>query len=134
MIAWHSRRVAQPIVYIDHSDIRPGVLPELRTAVAAIVAFIEEREPQLLAYGFHVDEEASTMTVVAVHPDAASLELHLRVGGPEFRRVGEFIILRAIEVYGEPGDEVIALLHEKARVLGGASVAVHPQTVGFART
>jgi hypothetical protein len=121
-------------VYIDRSDIRPGALAALRQAVAALVAFIEEREPQLLAYGFHIDEKASTMAVVAVHPDAASLELHLRVGGPEFRRVGEFIILRAIEVYGEPGDEAIRLLHEKARMLGGASLAVHPQTAGFART
>ena len=126
--------MAQLIVYIDRSDIRPGALPELRTAVAALVAFVEEREPQLLAYGFHIDEDASTMAVVAVHPDAASLELHLRVGGPEFRKVGEFIALRAIEVYGEVGEEIIALLQEKARALGGASVSIHPQTVGFART
>lgn len=126
--------MAGPIVYIDRSDVRPGALGELRAAVAALVAFIEEREPQLLAYGFHIDEATSTMAVVAVHPDAASLELHLRVGGAEFRRVGEFIILRAIEVYGEVGDDVVSLLHDKARMLGGASVAVHPQTAGFART
>ena len=126
--------MGQPIVYIDRSDIHPGAFTALRTAVAALVAFVQEREPQLLAYGFHIDEDASTMAVVAVHPDAASLELHLRVGGPEFRKVGEFITLRAIEVYGEPGEEIIGLLHEKARVLGGASVSIHPQTVGFART
>lgn len=126
--------MAQPIVYIDRAEIRPGALAELRAAVTALVAFVEEREPQLLAYGFHIDEAASTMAVVAVHPDAASLALHLRVGGPEFRKVGEFIDLRAIEVYGEPGEEVTRLLHDKARMLGGATVSVHPQTVGFART
>ena len=123
----------QPIVYIDRSDIRPGALPELRESVARIVAFIEEREPRLLAYGFHIDDEASAMTVVAVHPDAASLELHLRVGGPEFRKVAGLIVLRSIEVYGEPGDEVLRLLEAKALALGGASVSTHPRTAGFAR-
>ena len=126
--------MAQPIVYVDRSDIRPAAMSELRTAIAELVAFVNEREPQLLAYGFHIDEGTSTMWVVAVHPDAASLELHLRIGGPEFRKVAEYITLRTIDVYGEPGEEVMRLLHEKARMLGDASVAVHPQTAGFART
>ena len=47
------------------------------------------------------------MAVVAVHPNAASLELHLRVGGPEFRKVGEFIVLRAIEVFVVLGEELL---------------------------
>jgi quinol monooxygenase YgiN len=123
-----------PIVYIDRSEIHAGAVDELREAAAELVAFVEEREPRLLAYGFHIDEAALTAFVVAVHPDAASLELHLRIGGPAFRKLGAFIRLRAIEVYGEPGDDVLRLLHEKAQMLGGASVAVHPRTVGFART
>lgn len=125
--------MGRPIVYLDRSDIRPGALTELRQAVAQLVAFVEEREPQLLAYGFHIDEQTSTMTLVAVHPDAASLEFHLRIGEPEFRKVGEFITLRAIEVYGDLGQEALRLLHEKAEMLGGASVTVRPPTMGFAR-
>lgn len=38
-----------PLVYIDHSDIRPGKLEGLWAAVAALVDFVEEREPQLLS-------------------------------------------------------------------------------------
>jgi hypothetical protein len=133
-MAWHNLHMAEPIVYVDRSDIRPGMVAELRDAVARLAAFVKEREPQLLAYGFHIDEESSTMWVTAVHPDAASLDLHLRIGGPAFREVGEFIVLRAIDVYGEPGDAVVALLRDKARVLGGASLAIHPRGSGFART
>lgn len=125
--------MAQPIVYVDRSDIRPGTMSQLHEAIARLASFVEEREPQLLAYGIHLDAETSTMWVVAVHPDSASLELHLRVGGPEFRKVGEFIILRAIDVYGEPSEDVVGLLHEKARMLGDATVAIHPRTEGFAR-
>ena len=121
------------IVYVDRSDIRPGALGELRTAVAGLVAFIEEREPQLVYYGIHIEEETSKMWVIVVHPDDASLVLHLRIGGPEFRKVGEFITLRTINVYGEPGAEAIGLLEEKARMLGGATLAFHPLSAGFAR-
>ena len=99
-----------------------------------MVEFVEEREPQLLSYAFHIDPDSSTMTVVAVHPDRASLELHLEVGGPEFRKVGEFIELRRIEVYGDPGP-LRQALNEKARLLGhgAAQVVVRDRTAGFAR-
>lgn len=121
-----------PIVYLDRSDIHPGNLAELKESVAGLVAFIEQREPQLVVYSFHIDEEASTLTVVAVHPNVASLERHLQVGGPEFRKVAPMITLHDIEVFGDPGPAV-PLLAEKARMLGGARVAIHPITVGFAR-
>jgi hypothetical protein len=133
-MAWQNLRMSEPIVYVDRSDIRPGMLAELREAVARLAAFVEEREPQVVAYGFHIDEQSSTMWVTAVHPDSASLELHLRIGGSAFREVGEFIVLRAIDVYGEPSDSVVDLLRDKARVLGGASLAIHPRISGFART
>jgi quinol monooxygenase YgiN len=123
-----------PLVYIDHSDIKPGKVAELTRAVSALVEFVEQREPQLLSYGFHIDPGSSTMTVVAVHPDRASLQIHLDVGGPEFRKVGEFIELRLIEVYGDPGSSLRELLQQKARMLGrAAQVVVRERTTGFAR-
>ncbi len=123
-----------PLVYIDHSDIRPGKVADLRRTVSALVQFVEQREPRLLSYTFHIDPDALRMTVVAVHPDRASLQLHLQLGGPEFRKVGEFIELRLIEVYGDPGRTVRDLLVEKARMLGhGARVVVRDRTLGFAR-
>ena len=46
--------------------------------------FIGAREPQLITYGFYIDEDAAKMTVVAVHPDSAPLELHMDIGTKEF--------------------------------------------------
>jgi hypothetical protein len=125
--------MAGPIVYIDRSDVTPGTLVDLQTAVSELVAFVEAREPRLIAYGFYIDDVASTMTVVAVHPDSASLEFHLSIGGPEFRKVGAFIKLRAIEVFGRPSDTALDQLHEKARMLGDATVLVRSADAGFAR-
>ncbi len=124
----------EPLVYIDHSVIKPGMVAEVTSAVTALVQFVREREPQLLAYSFHVDSVAMTMAVVAVHPNPDSLELHLQIGGPEFRKVGEFIELRLIEVYGEPGPTIREMLAKKAEALGpGARVVIYERSVGFAR-
>jgi hypothetical protein len=125
--------MAGPLVYVDRSDVTPGSLADLQTAVSELVAFVEAREPRLIAYGFYIDDVGSTMTVVAVHPDSASLEFHLSIGDPEFRKVGAFIRLRAIEVFGQPSDTVLDRLHEKARMLGDATVVVRSADAGFAR-
>ena len=60
--------------------------------------FVESHEPQLFAYGFYIDEQAGHMSVVAVHPDTASLELHLQVASAEFRKLAPLITLREITV------------------------------------
>ena len=78
---------SEPIVYIDHSDIREDSFEELKAGIRQLVDFIEAREPQLITYGFYLDEDAAKMTVVAVHPDSGSLELHMDIGGEEFRKL-----------------------------------------------
>lgn len=126
--------MSDPIVYIDRSEIREGRLEELREAIDELVAFVDTQEPQLISYGFYLDEEAGRMTVVAIHPDSASLELHMEVGGPQFRKFKDFIRLQKIEVYGQPSDTVLSALRQKALMLGDEeSVVVQRLHAGFAR-
>ena len=120
------------IVYLDHSDIHEGRLEDLKEGIRRLVDFIETHEPQLTAYGFHLDEDAARMTVVAVHPDTASLELHLEIGNEEFRKLGEMITLRQIRVFGPISDRAREMLEQKAEMLGG-SVSVSERFAGFAR-
>jgi hypothetical protein len=71
--------MSEPIVYIDHSEILDGKLEELREAIDELVEFVEADEPQLISYGFVINEEGLRMTVVAGHPDSASLEFHMEI-------------------------------------------------------
>jgi len=71
---------SEPIVYVDHSDIREGLDRRAPSRSRLLVEFIDAHEPRLIAYGFYVDDVARKMTVVAVHPDPASLELHMQIG------------------------------------------------------
>lgn len=126
--------MSDPVVYIDHSDIREGTLEDVRAGIGELVEFVESREPQLLGYGFYIDETASAMTVVALHPNSESLELHLEIGGPAFRKFTQLVDLRAIELYGRPSDKVLGQLQSKAEMLGAnARIVIHQQDAGFMR-
>ncbi len=115
---------SEPIVYIDHSDIREGSLDELKAGVRRLVDFIRAREPQLITYGFYIDDEAGKMTVVAVHPDSASLELHMDIGSAEFRKLAHLLTLTAIECYGRPSERAMEQLRQKAAALGDGGIVV----------
>ena len=128
----HDPAAAEVIVYVDQSDIHEGRLEDLKDGIRRLVDFIEAHEPRLIAYGFHLDEAAGLMTVTAVHPDNASLELHLEVGREEFRKLGEMITLRTVEVYGSISASVRELLEQKVQMLGG-TVTVTDRFYGFAR-
>lgn len=123
----------RPIVYIDTSAIRDGKLDELERAMRHLAGFVETNVPQLISYGFFLDEKRTRMTVVAVHRDSASLEFHMDVGGAEFRKFADLIELLTIEVYGAVSDDVLERLHKKARMLGDGTVTVHELYAGFAR-
>jgi hypothetical protein len=125
---------SEPIVYIDRSDIREGSLDELKAGVRRLVDLIDAREPQLITYGFYIDEDAAKMTVVAVHPDSASLELHLDIGGREFRKLAHLLMLTAIECYGRPSERALEQLRHKAAALGDdATVVSIGRFAGFTR-
>ena len=125
-------RAPEPIVYIDHSDIRKGSLEELKAGVQRLVDFIDAREPQLITYGFYVDQEAAKMTVVAVHPDSASLELHMDVGAAEFRKLAHLLTLTGIECYGGASERALEQLRHKASTLGdGGTVVSIGRFAGF---
>lgn len=121
------------IVYIDSSEVREGALDELKAGLKDLVDFIEAKEPRLVAYNVYLSADGTRMTVVNVHPDAASLEYHMEVAGPLFRRFVELVRLSSIHIYGEPSEKALEQAHEKARLLGGGAVEVEALHAGFTR-
>jgi hypothetical protein len=88
-----------PIVYVDRSDVHEGCLNELKVDIHALVAFVDAHQPQMAMYGIYLDDQAHRMTVVSVHPNSTSLERHIKLGAPEFRKLAPYIDLREIEVF-----------------------------------
>jgi hypothetical protein len=70
---------------------------------------------------------------VHINPDSASLERHLKVAGPKFPPIGEFLRLLSIDVYGRPDAGLVEGLRQKAKMLGSGTVRVHDLHAGFTR-
>jgi hypothetical protein len=122
-----------PIMVIDRSEIRAGKLQDLEEAVGALAAFVETNEPRPISYDVYFDVDRTTMTVVQVHPDLASMELHMNLAGPAFPKFAELLTLRTMDVYGEPSDVLLDSLRRKIEMLGSGVVTVHVHRAGFNR-
>jgi hypothetical protein len=90
--------MSQPIVYIDTSEVRPGRLAELKVAMTDLARFVQANEPQLLADNVYFSDDGTRMSVLHINPNSASLERHMKVAGPKFPPIGEFIRLLSIDV------------------------------------
>jgi hypothetical protein len=121
------------IVYIDTSDVREGALEELKAGMKELAEFVDAEEPQIIAYNVYFDDDGTSMTVVHVHPDSTSLEYHLEVAGPIFRRLAGLVTLTSVDIYGEPSAKALEQSLEKARLLGRGVVTVHTLHAGLTR-
>ena len=100
----------QPLVYVDTSEVRPGKLLELKAAIKELAEFVEENEPGLVSYSVYFVESKNQMSVVHVHADPASLDYHLDVAGPLFRRFADLVTLSSIHIFGEPSETALGQL------------------------
>ncbi len=123
-----------PVIYVDRSDVHETRWGELKAGIRTLVGFVDSHQPQMATYGFYLDEDAQQMTVVSVHPDSASLERHMDIGGPEFKKLAPFLTLREIEVFGHLSERAVELVRQKAAALGDRGVVtLHEQFAGFDR-
>jgi len=125
--------MSRPLIYVDTSDVREGALEQLKDAIEELADFVEESEPQLIAYNVYFSEDGAQMTVVHAHADSASLDHHMEVAGSRFERFADFLTLSSIDIYGEPSEKALGKLRDKVRLLGSGEVTVHPPHAGFSR-
>ena len=125
--------MSSPILVIDSSDIREGKLEEVKAGVEDLVAFVEANEAEPISYDIYFDGAGRQMTVVQIHPDSTSLERHLTVAGPVFRKFADLLTLGRVDVYGRPSEAALEQMRGKAQLLGNALVVVHELHSGFSR-
>ena len=89
--------MSDPIVVIDSSQIREGKLDELKAALKELVEFVEANEADPIAYNIYFDEDGTRMTVVQIHPSSASMEFHMKVAGPVFRKFTKLLELSRVD-------------------------------------
>jgi hypothetical protein len=68
-----------PFIFIATNRLKAGRLDRERKRVPGLVEFIEANEPRLIAFNEYVNETGDEVTVVQIHPDAASMEAHMEI-------------------------------------------------------
>src|SRR5262245_28270028 len=121
------------LIAVDHSEIREGKLDAVKATAAELAEFVEANEPETIAYSIYVDDEARRMTVVQIHPSSDSMELHMELAAPVFRKFAGLLELTRVDFYGTPSPELLRRMRQKSELLGGAPVVVNELRTGFAR-
>jgi hypothetical protein len=121
----------RPVLILDTGKVRSGRLEELRSSFADLSRFVLENEPRVLLYWVSFDQEGTHVSVIQLHPDSASAELHFELTGPLLRGFADLVEMAAVHVYGDPSEMLLERLRGKARALGGGLVEVHPFFAGF---
>jgi hypothetical protein len=126
--------VSGPLIFIATNKLREGALDAERRRVPGFVEFIEANEPQLLAFNEYLDAERGEVTIAQVHPDAASMALHLGLVRERADRAFAETLegTTRVQVLGMPSEEMLQALQAQA----GASFELSTSTEhlgGFTR-
>ena len=122
--------MSSPFIFIATNRLKPGKLDSERERVPHLVEFIEASEPRLIAFNEYVDEAGHEVTVVQVHPDAASMEAHMEIVS-ERAQAAYAETLDAtvrIQVFGRPTDAILETLRQQAG--SGVEISVNGEHLG----
>jgi hypothetical protein len=115
--------MAEPFIWINTYAIRPGKAAEFQQLHRELNDLVEAKEPRMIYFGYHVNDDGSQGTTVQVHADAENMIFHMEVAGDHIRQaMAEYLDPSAMEVqiYGTPTEELL----DQARQLAGSGVPV----------
>jgi hypothetical protein len=120
-----------PLIFISHSTVKPGQLQAYQAQVVDVIDLVESEESRMIAFNFYASADGADVSTVQEHPDAESLDLHLKIFFEKLRRKA-FATLDSYEisVYGTPSDEALKMLHQMPSQLPGLRVRVFPEHQG----
>src|SRR4051795_8915683 len=121
------RRMSGPFIFIATNRLKPAAYEAERRRVPGLVDFIEGGEPRLLAFNEYIDAARTEVTVVQIHPDAASMEFHMNLVRERAAKAYDETLdaTTQIQVFGTPSDAVV----ETLRVQAGAGVPLSVHVV-----
>ena len=122
--------MSPPFIFIATNRLRAGQLDRERERVPGLVEFIEASEPRLIAFNEYVNEAGDEVTVVQVHPDAASMEAHMEIVRERAQQAyAETLDATVrIQVFGRPTDAILDALRQQAG--SGVEISVNGEHLG----
>jgi quinol monooxygenase YgiN len=119
------------VINVFAYTIKPGKEEEARERIGELVEFVETNEPRMIAFHVYLDEAGSTLSIVQVHPDSASMEFHMQVNAKHFATAFDWLDTSAgQQLFGPVSDALAAELAKWDEQF--THVPVHE--AGFTRT
>lgn len=120
-----------PLLFISHSKVKPGRLKAYQKLTAEAIDLVESEEPRMIGFNSYASDDGTDVSTVQVHPDAESLDTHLKIFFERLRETA-FANLDSYEinVYGAPSPAALEMLHEMPSQLPGLRVRILPDHEG----
>ena len=120
-----------PLINVFAYTIKPDKREEARKRCAELVDFVETNEPRMIAFHTYLDQDASTLSIVQVHPDSASMEFHMQVNAKHFATAFDWLdTSKGQQLFGPISEALAAELAKWDEQF--TNVPVH--AAGFTRT
>jgi hypothetical protein len=119
-----------PFIFIATNRLKQGALSAERRRVPELVEFIENNEPQMLAFNEYVDTARGEVTVVQIHRDTNSMERHLQLIRDQASAAYAETIesTTSIVTLGAPSPTVLGVLRNQAGA--GVPISSFPEHLG----
>lgn len=118
--------MSEPFIFINTYGIKEGMTDVFREQAQEVVDLVRAEEPQMLFFGFFINEEGTEATTLQVHPDADSMLFHMEVAKQHIEESVDFLDFSnmSVGVYGTPNQAVL----ETMRQLSGTGVPIAIKT------
>jgi quinol monooxygenase YgiN len=122
-----------PFIYVGTYEVVAGRLDDARKSLAEHAEFVEANEPRLVSFNSYLDTESSTVTIVQVHPDSASMDFHMQLVAAHIASaLGDYLAAAVSTLVCGQGKETVETIRSFSP---GKPVAVAEEHVaGFTRT
>ena len=120
-----------PLIYVGTYTVKPGSQEQARGRLAELVDFVETNEPRLIAFNAYLDRDGTTVSIVQVHPDSASMEFHMQVNAKHFATAFDWLDASMSGQYFGPISDALAA--ELAK-WDESATHVPEHAAGFTRT
>ena len=122
--------MSEPFIFIGTHRLKEGKLGEFETAWKDLVSAVETKEPQMIAFNAYANEDGTEVSVVQLHPDSASMELHMQVVREHITSAYEELLeeTTSIQIFGELSEMARGMMEHFAG--SGVALTVKPRPLG----
>jgi hypothetical protein len=119
-------------MFIAIYKIKNDKLEQYRKICGELVDLVETNGPRLIAFNIYLDEQEGK-TAIVIHPDASSMEFHMKVVAEHIAGAFDYLDTESMQVYGQASEGLLERFRQ-FKEPGVQMVVLPAYEVGFTRT